>query len=88
MWEEIVASWPIIPFKVVGIMLIVAMAGLIALLRDAGARDTGNVTKLGSVFLGIGLVGCLCIGTWNMTVGVAKLVAHQNALATSAPMRE
>ncbi len=88
MWEEAVSSWPIIPFTVAGLMAVIAMAGLIAMLYDAGARDTGRATTLGSVLLGIGIMGCLSVGMWNMVVSVAKLSAHQQALATSAPMRE
>lgn len=88
MREEIVSSWPIIPFVVVGALVTVAIIGLIALLYDAGARDTGRMTTLGTTLLGIGIAGCMAVGMWNLVVSAAKLSAHQNSLATSAPMRE
>jgi uncharacterized membrane protein YiaA len=88
MWEEAVSSWPIIPFSIAGALLVVAMAGLIAMLYDSGARDTGRMTCVGSLLLGIGITGCMCIGLWNMTVSIARLSAQQSALAVAAPMRE
>ena len=86
MWEEVVSSWPIIPLSAIGLCVVIAMAGLIALLYDAGARDTGRVTQLGVALIGLSIVGFMGIGMWNMTVSIAKLATHQNAYA-SAPAR-
>lgn len=77
MWEEVVTSWPIIPFSAIGLCIV--------LLYDAGARDTGRVTQLGVLLIGVSIIGCLSIGLWNMTVSIARLSAHQNAYAASAP---
>jgi len=87
MWEEAVASWPVIPFSVIGPLTLIAIAGLIAMLYDAGTRDTGRMTQVGGILLGVGIIGCLGVGMWNLTVSVAQLATHQNAYAASAPMR-
>lgn len=89
MWQAVISSWPIIPHPVAIALLFVSGAiCVVALLYDSGARDTGRVTQFGVLVLGIGIIGCLGIGMWNLTVSIAKLSAHQSAYAESAPMRE
>lgn len=87
MWEETVSSWPIIPLSVaVALLFVTGAVCIVALLYDAGARDTGRVTQFGVMMLCLGIIGCMGIGMWNMTVSVAQLMAHQSALAAAAPV--
>lgn len=89
MWGEVVASWPVVPLNAILLLAVFCGGGcLIAWLYDAGARDAGRVTQFGVILLGIGIMGCLGIGMWNMTVSIAKLTVHQNTLASSAPTYE
>ena len=89
MWGDLVSRWPIIPLSYAGtILFVTAAVFIVALLYDAGARDTGRVTQFGVAVLGIGIFCCLGIGLWDVTVSIASLTVHQSALATAAPMRE
>jgi hypothetical protein len=86
--EQAVAGWPLIPYWFAVALLFVAGAVcIIALLYDAGARDTGRVTQFGVMVLGIGILGCMGIGLWNVTVSIAMLSTHNTAFAASAPSR-
>lgn len=89
MGQETLAGWPLIPLSVaVAVLFICGAVCIIALLYDSGARDTGRVTQFGVVVLGIGILGCLGIGLWNVTVATAMLLRHQQnsyAAATTPP---
>jgi hypothetical protein len=88
MWEQAVSSWPLIPYSIAVVLLFVTGAVcVIALWYDAGARDTGRVTQFGVLVLGIGILGCMGIGLWNVTVSIAMLSTHNTAFAASAPSR-
>jgi len=88
MWQETIGSLPIIPLSVclMAPFTLVA-AGLVMMLRDAGAFDTGRLHSVGIALVGIGISGWLVIGTWNMTVAMVRLMNHQTAYAIAAPAK-
>ena len=86
-WKSI-AGWPLIPLSAaLALMFVCGAVCVIALLYDSGARDTGRVTQFGVLVLGVGILGCLGIGLWNVTVATTFLLRHQqnSYAATTTP---
>lgn len=85
MTSQFVASWPILPASLAVIFGVCVAAGLIIMLRDAGAFDTGRLHAFGMTLLGMGLCGLMLMGVWNMAIGFASLNTQQGVFAAAAP---
>lgn len=69
----------------IGVCVVVMFAGAICALRDQHARDSGWTHSLGVTLVGLGIVGCMVIGSWNLVVSASAYIRHQQDLAIIIP---
>ncbi len=89
MLQNLPVHGPLIPLGIcLGLPVFAAMVGLVLMLRDQHARDTGRLYSCGVGLLVAALVSGMFMGGWNVVVGAAMLSNQQNIFATTVPLPE